>query len=110
MDGQNDMLTVGQMIVYILYLTSEYMRHSCLDGSWNVDNRLMICSRLPYIQYSVTDVQRKFDLTTREALWAVLEGETSWCACGQLLDQLRAFYGDSLNLLLGFAEHLLTLS
>ena len=83
--AENNGVAVFQVLVDVLDLSGEYMRHGVLHGGGNVDNRLFLRRRLPYIQDGVADVHGVVHLRSREALRAVLEGEIAVRLIGELL-------------------------
>ena len=107
--AEDHVIPVIQMLMYILKLTGEYMGHRILHRRRDIDDRLVVCRRLPHIQYGIADLNRIINLCPRKALRAVLEGEVPVRLSRQLKQKLRPFNGNLLDLFLTLSEHLLSL-
>ena len=98
MQRKNNILTVFQMIIHVLDLARIYMRHGHLYRARKVNDRLVVCSRLPYIQNSVAHFCCIVNLCAGEALRTVLEPVICMSLFRQLLQKLCALYGNLQNL------------
>ena len=69
MKGENDSVTILQMLIHVRDLHPIDMRHAHLHGDRQVDNRLVIGGRLPDIEHGIANFERIFRFCTREGLW-----------------------------------------
>ena len=72
-NAQHHIIPVFQMLVNILDLAGKYMRHRNLYRGRNVDDRLVLCIRLPDIEHCIADLHRIVHLCAREAFRTVLK-------------------------------------
>ena len=85
MQGKNHILSVAQMFIKIFYLACKYMRHCVFHSSRQIDDRLIIFCRLPYIKNCITHFKSVIDFCSLETFWAVLKCKVAGCFIGQLL-------------------------
>ncbi len=102
-------VAVFEVLVHIFDLAGVDMRHREGHRHRQVDDRLFIRRRPPYVQHRVADFQRKFHLGPGEALRGILEPVRIASPLGVLLQELRAAHRDLDDLLLRLLEHLLPL-
>ncbi len=107
--GDDDAVTVLQVLVAALDLVGIYMGHAHFHGDGQVDDHRAVRGGLHYVQHGVAHIHGVVQLGAGEALRAVLEEEVALVFLAQLLDQLGAVGGDLLDLFLALVEHLLPL-
>ena len=73
------------MLIHVFNLAGEDVGHCHLHRRRQIDDRFMLCIRLPDIQHCVTDLQRVINLGLGKAFGAVLEGEITFCLLGKCL-------------------------
>ena len=108
--AENHVIAVIQVLIHIFQLAGKHMRHRILHRRRNVDDRLVICRGLPYIQHRIADIHRIVDFRTRKTLRAVLEGEVPIRLGCKFQQQFCAVHRDLLNLFFALFKYLLSLS
>ena len=78
-NAQHHIIPVFQMLVNILDLAGKYMRHRNLYRGRNVDDRLVLCSWLPYIKYCITYFHCIIHFCAMETFRTILEREIPLC-------------------------------
>src|SRR5699024_3415310 len=73
MEGDDDSVTVFQMVAHVLDLVCEDMGGRKLDGDREVDDCLVVGSRFPDIENGVADFQRVVRLGTGEGFGRVFK-------------------------------------
>ena len=77
MQAENYIISVIQMFIHIFQLTGEYMGHRILHRRRDVNDRFLICRRLPYVQHRIADFHRIVYFRPGKTLRAVLESKVS---------------------------------
>ena len=107
--GDDDAVTVLQVLVAVLDLVGIHMGHAHFHGDRQVDDHRAVRGGLHNVQHGVAHIHGVVHFGAGEALRAVLEQEVALVLLAELLDQLGAVGGDLLDLFLALVEHLLTL-
>ena len=107
--GDDDAVTVLQVLVAVLDLVGIHMGHAHFHGDRQVDDHRAVRGGLHNVQHGVAHIHGVVHFGAGEALRAVLEQEVALVLLAELLDQLGAVGGDLLDLFPALVEHLLTL-
>ena len=107
--GDDDAVTVLEVLVAVLDLVCVDVRHAHLDGDGQVDDHGAVGRGLHDVQHGVAHIHGVIHLSAGEAFGAVLEQEVAFVLLAELLDQLGTVGGDLLDLLFALVEHLLAL-
>ena len=98
MKTEDDAVPVFHILIQVLDLGSENMRHRRLDRGRNVNDSFPLRGRFPDVQHRVADFQPVLHLGPVEALRAVFEHEVAVGLVRQFLEELRAVYREFLDL------------
>ena len=107
--GDDDAVTVLQVLVAVLDLVGIHMGHAHFHGDRQVDDHRAVRGGLHNVQHGVAHIHGVVHFGAGEALRAVLEQEVALVLLAELLDQLGTVGGDLLDLFPALVEHLLTL-
>ena len=93
-EGNDDVFAVLQVFVHVFDLCSIDMGHGMRDGDGEVDDDLIVRSRIPDVENGVGDLKCELGLGTREAFGGILEGDMTLGGRLILLTKLCAEDGD----------------
>ena len=108
-ERNDDVLSVFEIVIHILYLICVNVRHRYLNGHGKIYNHLFVSRRLPYVKNCVAYLKREFRLCARKGLGRIFVAIIYSHFLAILIKKLCAAYRDVNDLLLGFLEHLLAL-
>ena len=109
MKAEDDAVPVFHILIEVLDLGGENVRHRSLYRSGDVDDGFPLRSRLPYIKHSVADFQPVLHLGSVETLGTVFEHEIAVGLIRKFLEEFRAVHRKLLDLFFVFLKDLFPL-
>ena len=110
MNGKDDAFPAVEVIAHVFYLIGKYMGHRHLHCGREVDNDLVIGSRLPDVDDRVADIEGEFRLGPRKTFGRVLKREVRFGrSFFVFVHQKSAVYGDLFYLFFRCSEDLFSL-
>ena len=108
-EGDDNILSVVEIIAHVFYLGSINVRHGKLNGNRQVDDDLIVGSGLPDVDNGVTYLQCELRLCACEAFRRILENKVAGSLFSVLSTELCTLNSYLDYLFLALSEYLLTL-
>ena len=109
MKTQNNIFTIFHILAHILNLAGKHMGHGHLYRTGQIDNCLVVCCGLPYIQNRIHHLQGIINLCTGKAFRAVLKSKVTFGFLCKALQKGCTINSNLLDFFLTLAEYLLPL-
>ena len=109
MEGEDDVVSVLEVLVHVGDLHAVDMGHGQLHGRGEIDDGFPLRRWLPYVEDGIAYVQRVVDLGAGEALRGVFETVRASGGFGEFFQHRRTFDGNGFDVVLRFMEDLLAL-